>query len=811
MDRGGLTRWLMAALCGCALASTVEAQVTRYGLPTRVELHMLPAVSSTPLDPDWHPTQPRIAYSMRGDIWVHDLETGIATAVTQGPGYHFEPAWSPDGQRIAMAVDFDGQMDLAIVNADGTGFARATDGGSIDVQPDWTPDGATLVFASASGWDFDIMSVNLETGLVTTVVGGGGNQFQPGVSPDGTELVYISRVRGRLGSGGIWRRSLAGGEPTLVHYEETSYRPAPVWTPDGASLVFASDASGSYDLATVPATGGNRVRLTSQPLDEFAPAVSPDGSLVAFVGNQHGHSTLYITSRWGEGNTNWTEVAPVSVEPQYQTGTIRGRVLGPDDTVLPARIQMVASDGRAYVPDQAFHRVSSVNEIHYFHSTGEFEVTAPAGTARIEAVRGFEWIPDITSVVVPPGGSVDVDLRLTRLADPASEGWISGDIHVHDLHEGRYGLTQEQFFQQFEADDLRVANSLIHMDGTKIMGRWADLTGADHGSSTSTHLLRYAQEFRGSFGHVALLGVSEFMMPLIGGTAGSPYPEDGLKLAYLDSVRAVGGIGGFVHPYTRNNGSIDSPDGAAQSDIPIHVLLGRGDFFDVVSYASDEMASAQMYYHLLNVGARLPATGGTDNFSNVWRDPSGGTARTYARIDGDFGWHTWIEAVRAGRTVATNGPLLSVEIDGQEPGSAITPRREVTVKVALDTIVPVDVIEVIVDGAVAYAFDVPPGPRHVTFEHRLRTAHARWVAVRARGGVARYSGDAYAFAQTTPVYFEGAPPNEAALASAAFLTATIEEIWRRVERRDRWLSLDAKATYRNRVEEALSVLEGLRR
>ena len=114
------------------------------------------------------------------------------------------------------------------------------------------------------------------------------------------------------------------------------------------------------------------------------------------------------------------------------------------------------------------------------------------------------------------------------------------------------------------------------------------------------------------------------------------------------------------------------------------------------------MASAAIYYHMLNVGVRLPATGGTDNFSNVWRDPSGGAARTYARLDGPLTWRRWIEAVRAGRTVATNGPLLFVEVDGHEPGSEISARDHVTVSVDLATIAPVDVVEIIVDGRVAH-------------------------------------------------------------------------------------------------------------
>ncbi len=795
-----------ACVAWISLASFAAAQVPRYGLSTRVELHMLPAVTSGPLDPSWHPDGSTLAYSMRGDIWVQSIGTEHARAITQGPGYHFEPAWSPDGEWVALAVDTDGDLDIAVVRADGTGFRRLTSDAAVDIQPAWTPDGRRIVFASARGGDFDILRYEVATGAVDTVVGGTGHQFQPALSPDGSQLAFIASVRGRLGSGGIWIVPMAGGEPWLVHYEETSYRPAPAWTPDGSALMFASDVAGSYDLATVPSAGGNRVRLTTQPLDEFAPTVSPDGERVAFVGNQDGPTVLYVTSRFGAGNQAWERITQTRLSPHYASATLRGRVTGPDGVIVPARIQLLASDGRGYVPNKAFHRVSPANEIHYFHSTGRFEVTVPAGEVRVEAIRGFEWVPADVTVQAAAGETTTIELRMERLSDPRRSDWVSGDTHVHDLHEGRWGLTQQEFFDQLRADDLHVTNDLIHMDGTKIMGRWSDLTGQDYSGSTDDTILRYSQEFRGSFGHVALLGVEDFIMPLIGGTRGSPYPADGLNLTYLDAINALGGIGGFLHPYTGNSASVGTPEGAAQSDIPIHAILGRGDFYDVVSTASDEMASAAIYYHMLNVGVRLPATGGTDNFSNVWRDPSGGAARTYARLDGPLTWRRWIEAVRAGRTVATNGPLLFVEVDGHEPGSEISARDHVTVSVDLATIAPVDVVEIIVDGRVAHTVPVPPGQNRLGTRESIPVRGARWVAARARGGKARYSGDNYTFAHTTPVYLADAPPNDASRASAEFLKAVIQEIWRRVDQRDAWLRPQDREEYRRHLDQALARL-----
>ena len=85
-----------------------------------------------------------------------------------------------------------------------------------------------------------------------------------------------------------------------------------------------------------------------------------------------------------------------------------------------------------------------------------------------------------------------------------------------------YALSQEEFFNQLRADDLHVANDLIHMDGTKVMGRWSDLTGTDYAGSSDEYILRYSQEFRGSFGHVGLLGVDEFSCPSSAAPEGRP-------------------------------------------------------------------------------------------------------------------------------------------------------------------------------------------------------------------------------------------------------------------------------------------------
>ena len=829
---------LLAVLLATWGAATVATQ-------TRVEFHMLPPVSTGPMDPAWSPDGEWIAFSMRGDIWKVPAEGGEAIALTEGPAYHFEPAWSRDGSRIALTYEIDGDLEIGIVNADGGVVQRVTRSPGYDLQPVWSADDRSIFFTSRRNGDLDILSASPTTPAsvqqgnlrISEIAGGRGNQFQPAISPDGDFIAYVAPA-GNLGSGGIWAKRIPSAapstaeplddldEPRLVHDEETSYRADPAWSADGASIFYSSDAAGSNDIAVVPAAGGNRARLTEVASDEFGVTVSPDGERIAFVSNHDGPTRLYTMAVGGGARSAWREVEITSRRARFDTGVVRGRVLDENGELTPARIMLVASDGRAYTEDGGFHRMMWVNRRHYAHTDGSFEIEVPAGTVSIEAMRGFEYLPVTASTDVPAAGSAEVTLSLERLGDldPLfTSGWYSSDMHTHDLHEGRFGLTQEMFFRQLEADDVRVVNALIHMDGTKLMGRWDDLTGEPYELSTNNRILYYTQEFRGSYGHVALLGLQRFIMPLLGGARRTPYAPDVLKLAHIDAAYEQGGIAGFVHPY---NGPVDTPQRAAGTDIPVHVALGRGDFFDVVSIASLEMESAEMYYRLLNCGFRLAATGGTDNFSDVWLDPSGGTARTYVHVDGapplTFG--AWLDAVRDERTFGTNGPLLFLEVGHEalgpetmvEPGDEIiletADATTLSVRLAVASMAPLERVEIVVNGAVAhtweatdFAADRATGTWQLAAS--LELPGSGWIAARAIGPPSEYVGDAFPFAQTSPVYVVRDGITYTSTADARFLLETINLLWERVNQRDAFNTDAERRDYFDAIEEARAVFQ----
>jgi len=790
--------------------SVTLAGPNRYGHSDRVERHMLPAVSTGPLDPVWSPDGTWVAFSMRGDIWKVPAGGGEAIALTHGPAYHFEPAWSPDGSRIALSMDIDGNLDIGVVGANGGDVERLTTDRRVDVEPAWSRDGATLYFVSARGGGFDIYRYRFSDRSETAFISGPRDQIQPAESPDGTRLAYVTPVDGRLGTGGIWIKPVEGGEPALVHYEETEYRAKPAWTPDGQAILYSSDEPGSNDIAIVPATGGNHVYLSAEAMNEYAPAVSPDGTRFVFVSNRTGPTALFTAPIGGGPPSSWTEVLIKSRKSAAPTGRLRGRVVGPDGKPTSARIYPVASDKRAYSPDGGFHRVIAATETHYFHTTGTFDLEVPAGTLTVQAMKGFEYRPASASVQVPANGVADVALRLERLVDVPARGWYSGDTHIHDLHQGRFGLSHQHFFNQLTAEDLHVTNALIHMDGTRLMGRWADLTGKPHPLSTPEYILQYGEEFRGSLGHISMIGISRYVLPFTAGNPNTAYAQPQLDLKYLDSAREQGGIAGYVHPY---NSPVRQPSGGAGALIPVDIALGKGDFYDIGALVSDELGSAEMYYRFLNCGFRIAATSGTDNFSDVWRDPPPGADRAYVQIRGPLTLRSWMDGIKAQRTFGTTGPLVFLEVEGKGPGDEIAltaaERPELKVKVDAVSIAPMEKLEIIMNGRVA-ATAKPSDPQKITFTGNVAVPQGGWIAARVVGPASRYVSDSYGFAQTSPVYIVRDGKRFTSAEDALFLRDVVDAIWARVDgQRTRWRTPAEREKFKAAIDQARAVYDAI--
>src|SRR4029079_1841215 len=157
-------------------------------------------------------------------------------------------------------------------------------------------------------------------------------------------------------------------------------------------------------------------------------------------------------------------------------------------------------------------------------------------------------------------------------------------------------------------------------------------------------------------------------LPFVGGAGGTAYGQTALDHIYIEGVHSQAGLGGFMHPYTS---APKTPQNAASTLIALDLALGLGDYYDIGALYSDELGSADFYYRLLNAGFKIPATGGTDNFSDVWIDPPPGSDRTFAHVTGALTLPNWMTAVRRRHTFFSTGPILQFQVAGHEPGDEI--------------------------------------------------------------------------------------------------------------------------------------------
>jgi Tol biopolymer transport system component len=198
--------------------------------------------------------------------------------ITTDAAAYAAPAISPDGRRIAVGRNTGVWDGIYLMNADATGLTRLVHRSSLDGDPAWSPDGTRIAFESENptpnGAVDRIFLVNVDgTGLrqLTPDTPTFTSDFGPSWSPDGTRIVF-SRT------GSLYVINADGTGLTNL----TQGGEYPSWSPDGTHIASGATSRGWWILTAINADGTNPVTITRDTLQEGMPRWSPDGHSLVF-------------------------------------------------------------------------------------------------------------------------------------------------------------------------------------------------------------------------------------------------------------------------------------------------------------------------------------------------------------------------------------------------------------------------------------------------------------------------------------------------------------------------------------------------
>ena len=373
--------------------------------------------------------------------------------------------------------------------------------------------------------------------------------------------------------------------------------------------------------------------------------------------------------------------------------------------------------------------VDYVNPESHFctYIPGETLIDLPLGKVYLEISKGFEIAP-LRKIVNVNSSTAELHWTIERILPWRDRGWVTADTHVHFLSPHSAHL-------EGAGEGINVVNLLASQWG-ELMTNVGDFDGrTTYGSRESggdgEYLVRVGTENRQHvLGHISLLGYSgPIIAPM---TAGGPDesalgdPVEVLLTEWARQCKKQGGIvilPHFPHPRAEQaatlvSGEVDGVEMTSWSSL----------------YGGIDPYSLSDWYRYLNCGYFVAAVGGTDKMAAT---TAVGAVRTYSKLPADtlFDYQAWKNAIRAGETFVTYGPLMEFSVEGRPAGSRIKMRRtggsvQVEWKVASVTI-PMTRADLIVNGEIQQSRSLDASEDSGNWT--VRVDRSSWIALLVRG------------------------------------------------------------------------------
>jgi len=360
-------------------------------------------------------------------------------------------------------------------------------------------------------------------------------------------------------------------------------------------------------------------------------------------------------------------------------------------------------------------------EENWAYIDGTCEIALPPGQIVVAVSKGFEY-RQIEQAIELKRGQISLRLNIERWHDTRKDGWYSGDIDVEHL-------SPHAALLEAAAEDVAVVNLLAkaaYRLDSDLPPRFA-IPNIDAFSGQQPALERPGHmvvvntlNWHAELGEVILLNNHRVVHPL---AFGEPFGLDNWTLAdWCDQCHRKGGL-----VVSDGNGGL------------AELLLGKVDAYKATLETDDSGFLTDRHHELLRLGYRIPLVAGSRKCSNA--RPLG-CFRTYARLQPgqDFTYKNWIEAVRAGRTFITNGPLLYLTVNGQDPGSVIElekPGEKIRVHVEAHSAVPLKRLCVSGSGIESQLVDVQDSPHRTIADVVLQVESSGWVSAACYGSKKR--------------------------------------------------------------------------
>ncbi len=378
----------------------------------------------------------------------------------------------------------------------------------------------------------------------------------------------------------------------------------------------------------------------------------------------------------------------------------------------------------------------------YAYVDGEFQIELPTEDVYVEIVKGCEFEPVRQRIDIEPGQR-QLQLHISRPLNWRKKGWVTADTHVHFI-------SPQTAWLEAQAEGVNIVNLLASQWGD-LFTNVTDFTGDVSGVSRDDTLVWVGTENRQHIlGHISLLGIrGKPVFPLCAGGPEESYLGDPLWSSiadWADLCREREGLVVVPHfptPYC---------------EVAADIVLGKVDAAEIRYFTpSLDSFNIREWYRFLNCGYKIAAVGGTDK---MWAGMPVGGVRTYAHIgDKELSFDNWAEAVRAGRTFTTSGPLIGLEVEGYTLGDELQlPLGGGTLEVKswVHSVQPVHEWQLVVNGELVAREEIDNnGTLEANFSTRIHLKKSAWIAARCVSRhIAWHGWPVNMAAHTSPIYVQ---------------------------------------------------------